>query len=255
MDKTKVCANCRKPLGYYQSRYCERCAPYCYRALSRTRHILRQKRKTNPFFTSPISGCKVCGKIKYKSEFYPQLGYATCKACKNELRKKAYTPRPPREKKKPAPRLCECGTELRKGQRSCSTCVKRRGLERARARMRNVRASGKKSKPVRSLEAKRRRSSKNKDRRAHLKRNLLYSLTEEQWQDTLSRFDNKCAYCGSPWEHKDHFIPMSKRGGYTRDNIVPACATCNSALKGDKLPGEFVGNIQAYKIAHTLGVH
>jgi len=59
--------------------------------------------------------------------------------------------------------------------------------------------------------------------------NLPYTLTEEQWEYIKNKFDNKCCYCGEdlPITH-DHFIPVIKGGGYTLDNIVPACKRCNS---------------------------
>jgi len=27
--------------------------------------------------------------------------------------------------------------------------------------------------------------------------------------------------------HQDHYIPVTKNGGYTPDNILPACQSCN----------------------------
>lgn len=43
-------------------------------------------------------------------------------------------------------------------------------------------------------------------------------------------FLGHCAYCGKKLKegfHHDHFIPFSKGGAYTPDNIVPACPSCN----------------------------
>ena len=45
-------------------------------------------------------------------------------------------------------------------------------------------------------------------------------------------FGGGCAYCGVVTEeplHQDHRTPLSKEGGYTLANIVPACAGCNSS--------------------------
>lgn len=36
-----------------------------------------------------------------------------------------------------------------------------------------------------------------------------------------------CVYCGAPATTADHVVPVSK-GGTTKDNLVPACARCNS---------------------------
>lgn len=69
------------------------------------------------------------------------------------------------------------------------------------------------------------------------KRTLPRTLTSSQWKAILSHFDNKCAYCGEPLTkaEQEHFIPLSKGGGYTKNNIVPACAKCNLS-KSNKNP-------------------
>lgn len=36
-----------------------------------------------------------------------------------------------------------------------------------------------------------------------------------------------CVYCGAAAEHLDHLFPLARRGLHCRDNLVPACATCN----------------------------
>lgn len=54
-------------------------------------------------------------------------------------------------------------------------------------------------------------------------------LTEKEWNRILLLFDGKCAYCGSSENiTRDHIVPVSKGGGYTRTNIVPCCGSCNS---------------------------
>lgn len=67
------------------------------------------------------------------------------------------------------------------------------------------------------------------------KRNLPTTLTLEEWEDIKKQFEYKCAYCGQPRKlTQDHFIPVSKGGGLTKENIVPACLSCNGR-KIDKL--------------------
>lgn len=83
---------------------------------------------------------------------------------------------------------------------------------------------------------------KNKDRialyrqkrKAH-KKEVQNTLTLEQWMQVIKYFDNKCAYCGRelPLE-KEHFMPLSKGGPLTRDNIICACKRCNSS-KGNTM--------------------
>lgn len=62
---------------------------------------------------------------------------------------------------------------------------------------------------------------------------LPATLTELEWQKILDQHNNRCHYCGqkgssnNPLE-REHKIPVSRQGGYTKENIVPACKRCNS---------------------------
>lgn len=68
----------------------------------------------------------------------------------------------------------------------------------------------------------------NVQKRNALKKQLPNSFTDQDWQKTLEYFNHKCVYCGSSERlEQDHFIPITKNGGYTPNNIVPACKTCN----------------------------
>src|SRR5258706_5302614 len=65
-------------------------------------------------------------------------------------------------------------------------------------------------------------------RRRARKRSQVSDFTVTEWHYCLSYFGDCCAYCGRPrglWHtmSQDHFIPVSKGGGYTASNIVPAC--------------------------------
>jgi 5-methylcytosine-specific restriction endonuclease McrA len=67
------------------------------------------------------------------------------------------------------------------------------------------------------------------------------------WQEVLRDFNYSCAYCGKPQKElstplqQEHFVPLSKGGGYTRNNIIPACKTCNTT-KRDKMPDAWLNN-------------
>ena len=71
------------------------------------------------------------------------------------------------------------------------------------------------------------------------KKKLPATLNLEQWENIKSAFYNRCAYCGMTEEehlkeyneqlHQEHFIPLSKGGEYTHNNIIPACKMCNSS--------------------------
>lgn len=76
-------------------------------------------------------------------------------------------------------------------------------------------------------------------RRKAKAKQLPATLTEEQWISIKEKFNNSCAYCGMTEEehlkqfgeqlHQEHFIPLSNGGGYTHNNIIPACKSCNSS--------------------------
>lgn len=71
-------------------------------------------------------------------------------------------------------------------------------------------------------------------RRLARKRKLPANFTGEQWEMCKMHFDYSCAYCGSESNlEQEHFIPLSKGGEYTKDNIIPACDKCNPS-KNDK---------------------
>jgi hypothetical protein len=66
-------------------------------------------------------------------------------------------------------------------------------------------------------------------------RNILSNLGEESfsqndWEETISFFERKCAYCGAdaPLE-MEHAIPINKEklGEHKIGNIVPSCNNCN----------------------------
>src|ERR1700730_7659119 len=73
----------------------------------------------------------------------------------------------------------------------------------------------------------------------HRRRDLVANLKQTEWQATLTYFDGRCAYCGALGRmHQDHFIPVTKGGGYTVTNILPACKSCNSS-KNDSDPKDW----------------
>jgi 5-methylcytosine-specific restriction endonuclease McrA len=66
---------------------------------------------------------------------------------------------------------------------------------------------------------------------------LLYTLTEAEWSDILSAYSYTCAYCGASSKAllQEHVLPVTQGGGYTKENIVPACVSCNTR-KGSRRP-------------------
>ncbi len=68
-------------------------------------------------------------------------------------------------------------------------------------------------------------------RRRARKKELKSTLTLEEWQYIVDQHFGCCHYCGTKTDklHQEHKIPVSKGGGYTKENIVPACPSCNRA--------------------------
>jgi len=85
-----------------------------------------------------------------------------------------------------------------------------------------------------------------KQRRRARKRRLDSTLTFEQWENIKEDFNHKCAYCGKEDKlEQEHFLPLSKGGEYTHNNIIPACRSCNGS-KRDKLFHEWYPNHKNY---------
>lgn len=55
------------------------------------------------------------------------------------------------------------------------------------------------------------------------------TISRKDWAECKDYFDNKCAYCGREMQNltQDHFIPVSRGGDYSKENIVPSCKSCN----------------------------
>lgn len=68
-----------------------------------------------------------------------------------------------------------------------------------------------------------------KERRRSLMEKLPSDLTEKEWEETIKYFNKSCAYCGNKTNNlqQEHFIPVSKKGAYTKHNIIPSCKSCN----------------------------
>jgi 5-methylcytosine-specific restriction endonuclease McrA len=63
-------------------------------------------------------------------------------------------------------------------------------------------------------------------------------LTAEQWA-ALKLAWNGCAYCGAtdgPLQ-RDCVMAISRGGRYTVENVVPACASCNTSKCNDEVTG------------------
>ena len=65
-----------------------------------------------------------------------------------------------------------------------------------------------------------------------------HDLTPEQWAALKAAWDG-CAYCGATDGalQRDCVMAISRGGRYTVDNVVPACAKCNTSKCNDEVTG------------------
>ena len=67
---------------------------------------------------------------------------------------------------------------------------------------------------------------------------VVNDLTAEEWS-ALKEAWNGCAYCGATEGvmQRDCVMAISRGGRYTLDNVVPACASCNTSKCNDEVTG------------------
>lgn len=65
-----------------------------------------------------------------------------------------------------------------------------------------------------------------------------HDLTDDQWL-ALREAWGGCAYCGEADRalQRDCVLPISRGGRYTRDNVVPACRSCNASKCNSEVTG------------------
>ncbi|BBY15059.1 hypothetical protein MLIT_06510 [Mycolicibacterium litorale] len=67
---------------------------------------------------------------------------------------------------------------------------------------------------------------------------VVNDLTVDEWA-ALKAAWNGCAYCGATdgTMQRDCVMAISRGGRYTLDNVVPACASCNTSKCNDEVTG------------------
>ena len=108
------------------------------------------------------------------------------------------------------------------------------------------------------------RDNPGRDRASKRKHNQeLYELegndlTGDEWRSIMKAFDWCCVYCGRRSRSKtgnlqrDHIVPFSEGGKFTKGNIVPACAPCNQK-KGTQDFEKFIASGEKYEtVMNTL---
>lgn len=87
-------------------------------------------------------------------------------------------------------------------------------------------------------------------RKANLLGAKINDFTVNQWVELLELFNSCCAYCGGYFSNltQDHIIPLSRGGNHTKENIVPACISCNCRKNDLVLSTDTKTNYKLFKI-------
>lgn len=166
--------------------------------------------------------CKCGNEYDETKEFFPKLNkyWWICRECLADERRE-YKKRNPEKVKEEKRRYAKAHPEK----------IRQKKREQYR-RKHPVKPKLPKTKPVYKLKpttSELERQTCKKHRRAARKNGLAATYTYKQWCSTKATFGHKCAYCGEDAVlTQDHFIPLSKGGEYTHNNIVPVCSMCNS---------------------------
>ena len=88
-------------------------------------------------------------------------------------------------------------------------------------------------------------------KRAIREKDIINTLTSQEWLNILEVYNYRCAYCGCEFEvenmpTKDHVIPISKGGHNVKENIVPTCQSCNSKKYNKILVGGIIACKRKY---------
>jgi 5-methylcytosine-specific restriction endonuclease McrA len=153
--------------------------------------------------------CRICEKTLPASEFQPYQGNlsglsSSCKSCEKIRMHDGYMAN--REERIAQTRAYAANLPDEKRKR-------RNDLANARRR----------ANPEKRLEDNRRR-------RARKLGSNEPGVTAAEWREVLEYHDYRCAYCLEKHEKlsMDHIIALTRGGEHSPDNVVPACASCNS---------------------------
>ena len=73
-------------------------------------------------------------------------------------------------------------------------------------------------------------------KRRSILKGLDNNFTEEDWLYCKKYFNYCCAYCGNANNlTQEHVIPVTKGGTYTKNNIIPACTSCNCSKQNQDM--------------------
>jgi len=216
MAKTKVCADCGELKKIHARGLCEN----CYAAFIRRKKGIPKREKR-------VIVCPKCGQTR------GHYAKGICRPCymrEYEQRPEVKARRARQERKRRRDnkeRYREYDRRRSKTKKRKEWCRKyNHGYYRENAEKLKEYA-------IEYRKADKTRQTVYKQRRRNRVKGLESTLTPDQWQEILKENNHSCFYCGKPVNdlEMEHQIPASKNGGFTAENIVPACGECNRRKK------------------------
>jgi len=120
--------------------------------------------------------------------------------------------------------------------------MQQRALEKRRAKL--------KAQALRRV-LKKQHKQKLRVRKGRLGATVLEPFTEAQLRTRLRSLGLRCVYCGGPFEHVDHLVPVALGGRHALWNLAPSCRPCNLS-KRDSSPLDWVQRKAINKTAVLL---
>ncbi len=197
--------------------------------------------------------CARCGEEKPLSEFHKNKKakdglQSFCKECRNKAERESYRKKEKRDRSEYLKEYYEKNKEKIKARQRANwperyAREKEQVLERSKAWVKDNRERvnernrrWRKNNPSSVKLSKSKRRALKKDTQVE---KITPELLAEHWAERNIDQD-RCFYCEEgTYEHLDHYIPLSKGGGHTKENLVPSCASCN-LKKHDKMPEDFI---------------
>lgn len=179
----------------------------CKRGLPLSKFYTKKNRKGKVNYRANCKDCNATNSDSIKKYYYSEKGRATRAKAKESGKKKLYSYK---------------YRHSEKGKLATSNWLDNGGREKRRIVNRKYRRTPK--------------GKVNGLKRAYIHRatgeHLLGELTPDDWQSILAQYEYRCAYCGEEKPlTQDHVIPISRNGRHDKDNVVPACRSCNSSKK------------------------
>jgi 5-methylcytosine-specific restriction endonuclease McrA len=162
--------------------------------------------------------CKGCGELK------KQNGKGLCQNCYNKAYMKEYHAdyeRTRRVEKREHVNALDRARNKKPERQAQRQAYQQKYYAEHKAELLKYQSDYRRSDPVRRDNYKKRSIAR--------RRGLSDTLTVKQWNEILETHNHACYYCGKTGVklEREHKIPAINGGGYTAENIVPACGPCN----------------------------